>query len=570
VTVAVGPERRIAMAVGLTESTPTAVRRALDTTAVVVAVDPKDGPSAVLAAAAVVSMAARVVGHVLVGPVALPQPNPWRARSLRGVAASSRPRPGRTRRSGRRPAIERRLTVQVGANGGRAGDAPGFTAVRAAAGGDGADGHVDVYAGGDDWTAVVSRRRPLHVGRCVAGGCGLHAAAALAFGEVLKDLLAPLGMRTVPIDDELVWNLVDGRLAAAPSVRLHPSRPRLPAPQVALLGAGSVGSSAAAILSATGLGGAVDVVDPDRFDPVRNALRCPAVPSAERAGKAMWAARLLADGGWSARPHGRTVAEWAAARPGPGYPGIAVVSVDDVDGRRDAADLTAATSLSAGVAGMALHVQRHLPTDELACPYCDLVDARRWTDQAVTYARLGISLPRLQALLEGAPLAPEDVTTAVWTGAVDPAAVRDLPGKRLMDLVRRHYATAEVRPHPSLADPARSRHPSVTANGNGNGHANGNGHGHGHGHPPRPRAASGDDGPGERVPAPHVSWMAGTLLAVEVVKAALGLPGLDRRVDLDLSGVPLGGWRQPPRDPSGRCPCTTPARRQVARSLYGR
>jgi hypothetical protein len=165
-------------------------------------------------------------------------------------------------------------------------------------------------------------------------------------------------------------------------------------------------------------------------------------------------------------------------------------------------------------------VQRHLPTDDLACPYCDLVDARRWSDRAVTYARLGLSLGRLQALLAGAPLSAEDVTTAVWTGAVDPAAVRELPGKRLTDLLRRHRATVPDED--------------------------------------------------EQVPAPHVSWMAGTLLAVEVIKAGLGLPALDRRVDLDLRGVPLGGWRRPSRDPSGRCPCTTDDRRALVRSLYGR
>ena len=68
---------------------------------------------------------------------------------------------------------------------------------------------------------------------------------------------------------------------------------------------------------------------------------------------------------------------------------------------------------------------------------------------------------------------------------------------------------------------------------------------------------------------PHVSWMAGALLAAEVVKVAAGLPGLERRVELDMTGVPLGGWRRPARNPSGRCPCSNPDRRRLARTLYG-
>jgi hypothetical protein len=105
----------------------------------------------------------------------------------------------------------------------------------------------------------------------------------------------------------------------------------------------------------------------------------------------------------------------------------------------------------------------------------------------------------------------------------------DLPGGQLGDLLARHYATIGV--------------PASAAPGQG---------------------ATGT----ARVSAPHVSWLAGTLLATEVVKAAIGMPGLDRRVELDLSGVPLGGWRRPRRDPSGRCPCTHPSRRELARSLY--
>jgi hypothetical protein len=299
---------------------------------------------------------------------------------------------------------------------------------------------------------------------------------------------------------------------------------------VALLGAGSIGSSAAAVLSMTRVVGRVNVVDPDRFDPTYNAYRCPGVLASTTLPKADWAARLLAAKGWNARAHRLSVGEWDAARDERGFAGMALVSVDNVDGRRDAGDLVAQTTISAGAGGAALHVHRHLAGDDLACPYCELVDARRWADQAAIYARLGLTLPRLEALLDGHRLTVDDVSTAIWTGSVDPRAMDDLPGGQLGDLLARHYATIGV-----AAAPAPGQGATGTA----------------------------------RVSAPHVSWLAGCLMAAEVAKAAVGLPALDRRVELDLSGVPLGGWRRPEQDPSGRCPCTRPERRALARTLYG-
>ncbi len=487
------------MAVALTGGAPNDVRDVLDGTAVVVALDPSDGAAAVLAAAALVAMSARVVGHVIVGPVPLPHPNPWGTRTLPGVAAASRlDRPvggGLT---------SRRITVRVG----------------------GARRGADIYVGGSDWTAVVSRHGPVPIGSCPLGGLGLQVAAALAVGEILKELLGPIGMRCVPIDGELVWNLVDGQLGPAPSLDTDPARGSPSPLPVALLGAGSIGSSAAAALAFTGLGGVVDVVDPDHFDPARNAYRCPGVPAGERSAKATWAAEILRQAGWRARPYVGQITEWSTTRPEPGYPGLALVSVDNVDGRRDAGDLMASTTVSAGISGPALHVHRHRAIDDFACPYCEFVDARQWREQAEVYARLGLTVNRLQALLGGAKLTVEDVATAIWTGAVDSKAVHELPGRRLVDLIARHYATVAVR--------------------------------------------VGEEAVPHLVSAPHVPWLAGTLLAAEVVKAAVGLPGLDRRVELDLSGVPLGGWRRPPRDPSGRCPCSSPPRRDVARTLYDR
>src|SRR5204862_1474989 len=43
--------------------------------------------------------------------------------------------------------------------------------------------------------------------------------------------------------------------------------------------------------------------------------------------------------------------------------------------------------------------------------------------------------------------------------------------------------------------------------------------------------------------APYVSALAGVLAAIEIYKISLGLAGVDRRVDLDLAGVPQGYLR---------------------------
>ena len=479
---------------------------------IVVRVAPAAPPAELWAAAAVASMCARVFGHVATPSVALPRPNPWGARTLAAVTGVSRH--GRRGRC----TTTRRITI------GSVPHAP----------------PADLYVGGDDWTARVSRVGPVPTGRCRMGGLGLQAAAALAVGEVLKDLLP--GVPTVALEDELTWSLLDGRVTTPSSPPGLPSAPggetrgrgqarttRPTPPIVALLGAGSVGSSAAALLALSGVPGTVDVVDPDTFDPRRNAYRCPGVPVTERGPKADWAAGVLRDAGWEAREHRTTVARWAGAHGRPGYPGfrgMALVSVDDVDGRREAAELMAWSTVSAGVAGMALHAQRHLPVDDLACPYCDLVDTGRWRSRGRLYARFGLTAPRLQALLTGDTLTADDVATAIWTGAVHPESMSRLVGGRIADLLRQ--------------PPTGARAASTTV---------------------ALEEAS--------VSAPHVSWLAGTLLAVEVMKAAAGLPGIERRVDVDLHGVPLGGWRRPPRNPSGRCPCSHPARRDLARALYG-
>jgi hypothetical protein len=377
------------------------------------------------------------------------------------------------------------------------------------------------YVGGGDWTAVVSRH-PTLITPCHLGGLGLHAATAFAFGEILKAVLQPLGMRCVPVEETLIWNLLDGRLAPAPTVGARETRS---SPAIAFLGAGSLGSSGAGILSMTPARGSAWVVDPDRFDPARNTYRYPATPPGTAGPKARWAANLLRSAGWDTDHHDGTISDWVRSRPVPGFDGIALVSVDRVDGRLDGADLMARSTVSAGVAGLALHAQRSTPSDDFACSYCAYVDVAPPMTQLEVYAGLtGLSTHRIAELLDGSTLTSPDLETTFPTRQRTEDDEDALVGGRLEDLLHRRYAQAQVA----------IRNTGVVAD----------------------------------VSAPHVSWFGGVLLAAEVVKAATGVAPLERRVELDLSGVPLGGWRRPRRDPTGRCTCANPARRDLARRLY--
>jgi hypothetical protein len=458
-----------------------------------IVVDPGDKPVAaqVGAIAAVASMASRVFGTVTIARDGVLPPNPWNVETLFELGPALRLLSDGSPRT--------RYVVAFGE-----------------------DRKADWYAGGDDWTCRVSRTTSQPVGDCRFGGLGLHAAASLVFGEVLKAVLRPLGMRCVVIENTFVWNLLDGRLAPS----FGPTHcKRLQPVDLAILGAGSVGSSAAGLIVMTPVRGQADVVDPDMFDPYRNTYRYPATPAAVYGPKAVWAAELLEAAGWSASPFVGSIDRWGSCRPEPGFNGLALVSVDRLEGRRDAADLLAHTTLSAGVAGLALHVQRSGANDVFACPYCEFVDVAAPRSQAEVYANMtGLDTSRVEELLSGKALKRHDVEGAVGAGAIADDHAEHLIGGRIEDLVRRHYARANV---PLV-------HGGVDAG----------------------------------VSAPHVSWLAGTLLACEVVKAAIGLRPLDRRVEVDLSGLPLGGWRRLARDPTGRCTCTSSARRAAARRLY--
>ena len=330
-------------------------------------------------------------------------------------------------------------------------------------------------------------------------------------------------MACVEVEREFRWNLIDYGL------RHHGPIPSSETAEVdlALLAAGSLGSSAAALLSGAPITGHAHVVDPDTFDPGRNAYRYPAAIRATSGLKAEWAAGLLQLGHWTADAHPCSIARWTSTRIHPGFDGVAVITGDRPEARAQAADLLALTNLSAGVSGLRFHIARHRAGSHSPCPYCDFVDLSDALSRTQMYAELsGLDIARVDELLAGDVLTAMDLDQAVASGAVALDDSHYLLGRRLEDLVRRRYAMATV----------------ASAN-----------------------AAPEDE---ILVSAPHVSWLAGTLLAAEVVKHAHSLPAVDTRLDIDLAGLPLGVTSRPPPDRSGRCVCNTPARRCAITQLY--
>jgi hypothetical protein len=137
---------------------------------------------------------------------------------------------------------------------------------------------------------------------------------------------------------------------------------------------------------------------------------------------------------------------------------------------------------------------------------------------------VGLPVHRVARLyLDGEPLVQADLEQAVAAGRVRPDRIAELAGRRIDDLIRRAYAEATVA---------------------------------------LPGAGTAS------VSAPFVSWMCGVLVVAELVKAAVGAPLVDRRVDLDMSGVPLGVIRKRPRDNTGHCTCESPWRKRWAATLY--
>jgi hypothetical protein len=237
------------------------------------------------------------------------------------------------------------------------------------------------------------------------------------------------------------------------------------------------------------------------------------------------------------------VGPWAVGRAKPGFDGLLISSVDTLSGRLEVADVLARDTLSLGVAGLALHAQREPAGSDRACPYCDYASSAPPSTQAEVHAAsTGLSVGRVLELLgrDDARLTGADFDLAVAAGRVSPDRRGSLVGAPLSDLVRQVYAEAALAPG-APAPPA--------------------------GAPP----ATGEGQPGDgvvAVAAPHVSWFAGTIAAVETVKQMLGLPLLDGRVDVDLAGLPPGLVRAMPPDPGGTCVCRSAVRRRWLERLY--
>jgi hypothetical protein len=451
-----------------------------------------------LAAAGLYSLLVRVHAHTILEGDAALEPNPWGAARLWELPArlgASRPTATAD------PAQDLVIGIGPGAAG------------------------AHLWIGGNDWTARVGRE-PQPASGSPGLGLGLQAAAIFAAAEALKAALGPQ-MTHVQVGDELVWNLWDYRNQPAPETGLAQGR----LDHVVFFGSGSVGSSAAGLLaSQVNVTGRASVVDPDPFDPQRNPYRYPASTGGETGAKAEWAAGLLRAAGWDATGHPIKAATWVVSQENPGVEGVVVSSVDTVAGRLQVADALAATTLSVGVSGMALHIQREHCFDDWACPYCEFVTAATPLSQAQVHNQMtGLTVERiLQLHLADELLSPEDVARVVGAGKLHPDRAPELIGRRLEDLIQRVYAQAVVV-GTGQADPA-----AVTS-----------------------------------VSTPFVSWMGGLLVVAELTKAAMGASLVDRRVDLELSGLPLGAVSRRGRDQSGHCTCHSPHRRRWAARLYG-
>jgi hypothetical protein len=384
---------------------------------------------------------------------------------------------------------------------------------------------ADLGVGGGAWTVRLAREaQPLDDEPGPAHG--LRVAAALAVAELVKEALSPLGWVSRRLDQSLVWNLIDHQLRPAPMTTTTTTTTKPIA--VAIGGVGSVGTSLIAALTdnADGIFSEIPLVDPEVFD-ARNPFRYPGLiddPCGQA--KVEWARQRLAEAGVTADTYQTDIASWVRERPSPGFDGILIASPDTVKGRQDVTDALARTTITVGVAGMAFHVSRNHLGDGLACPYCQCVPLGPASTQAGVYAtQTGLSLERvLQLLQPGAELTCADIAAVRADGRL--SGIDGLIGHRIETLVARAYA--EIQLPGSSSQDAR---PVLLA-------------------------------------APHVSLIAGTIAAAEIRKAQLDLPMLDRRVDLDLTGLPQGLVRRPGRDSTGRCLCASPFRQRWMRQLY--
>lgn len=492
---------------------------ALDSMRPIVTISPNLPPPAAGAALTLAALLCRLFPHVQFDGAAQAGPNPWGITDVADAPDRFRavcPAPTTA------PSADVRMTLGMPV---------------------GVHGQFPVLAiGGGDWTARLAREpQPLDdVPGGFRHGLGLHAAACLAVNELVKMALAPLGMRALmlpgadgaPGGEPVVWNLIDYRRAPAPLTD-GTSEPagRL---RALLAGAGSVGTSVAGLLAfCAGIGGEMIVADPEDFDAARNPFRYPVLVGGETGPKATWTASLLQNAGWQARPAVSDIGAWGSQQPAPGFDGIVVSSVDDLAARWDVTDLLAREVISAGVSGLAFHIQREHLGDGWACPYCEYVPAEPVLTQAhVIAAQVGLPVERVIALqIPGTVLTAADAASCAACGKISSATAARLVGHRLADLVAGVYAEIAVAP----ASPQQEGSP--------------------------PGAVA--------VAAPQVSWLTGVIAAAELVKTASGLPVLNRRVDVDLSGLPQGFTRRVKANTSGRCACASGVRRRWVIQLYG-
>lgn len=353
---------------------------------------------------------------------------------------------------------------------------------------------------------------------------GAVACATFMVAQLFAARMAPLGLPVV-LSEGFTANLLDFQNGPAPTV--PDSAPARVGPILAA-GCGSVGSSLVLSLLLTGTGGGpLDLIDPDGFS-ARNVLRYPILQEQVKAKKVEWLAELARAGSLEAHPHVGDIQAFLARYPEPPAIDLAAVSVDTLEGRRDATDLLARRTLNVGVSGLSLHLSSHGFADGSPCAYCQYVNLAPTLSGSARLAEMvGLRVERvIEINLGDGRISAEDATEIAASGKFG-----DRPpgaGERLADLQRRIYAQAAV--------PAGERDEQVL------------------------------------VSAPFVSQLGGLLLAAEAIKAST--PGLAEhrligRYDVDLSGPPSGFVRMMEHDQSGRCLCHSAFRRRAWAELHG-
>lgn len=364
-----------------------------------------------------------------------------------------------------------------------------------------------LFATTDPWSMRISPRPVGSLGG--APGPATGAAAALVTAEIFRRVVPETpGVR---LNDDFAWNLIDYRHHTLRGPRFEPA-------SATCFGVGSVGSSLMLALLASGAAGEMTLVDSDVLQP-RNRLRYPLWVGPASGRKVEWIAGAYGSGTLQVIPRPETAQQFGNRLEDP--PTLAISAVDTVEGRAGVADILARETLNAGVDGLRLHVARHMFGDGLACVYCGYVDASPPASEVDTYVGMtGLSQERVTRLIAGESLSRLDVEAMVSFGRIAPTGADELVGGRLMDVARaRLYASASV--------------PSLGPIG---------------------------------VAAPFVSAMAGSILAAEVLKPP-GL-GLDRRVDVDMSGWPTGFTSRPKQDPTRRCLCWSGIRTRAYQATW--